>query len=110
MLAGLVACSFCKTVCQYSLETSSFPEEFGYGVLWHRVNSGVQTETARILSHVFPWFLCPEGSMVVVVRSLLGQEFEQKWWSYLCSQAFQHSWETCSILVVIVYMESCGTG
>ena len=32
-------------------------------------------------------------------RSLLGQEFEQKWWSHLCSQVCQHSWKTCSLPV-----------
>jgi hypothetical protein len=35
--------------------------------------------------------------------SLLGQEFEQKWWSYLCSQACLHSWETCFVLAVFEY-------
>ena len=36
-------------------------------------------------------------------ESLLGQEFEQKWWSYLCSQVCQHSWEISSLLAVFVY-------
>jgi hypothetical protein len=35
--------------------------------------------------------------------SLLGQEFEQKWWSYLCSQVCLHSWETSFLLEVIGY-------
>jgi hypothetical protein len=34
--------------------------------------------------------------------SLLGQEFEEKRWSYLCSQACQHSWQYLG-------MECCGT-
>ena len=50
--------------------------------------------------------------------SLLGQEFEQKWWSYLCSQVCQHSWETSSLPVVFGYgalwhrisSGSCGIG
>jgi hypothetical protein len=37
-------------------------------------------------------------------KSLLNQEFEQKWWSYLCSQVSQHSWETISLLVVFVHV------
>ena len=46
---------------------------------------------------------CPQlflGSCVLMALggSLLGQEFEQKWWSYLCSQVCQHSWETSSLL------------
>ena len=36
--------------------------EFGYGELWHRVSSGVHTETRRILFPAVPWFLCPYGS------------------------------------------------
>ena len=60
-----------------------------------------QMETRRILSPAIPWFLCSDGSG----RSLLGQEFEQKWWSYLCSQVCQHSWETGSLTVVFGYEE-----
>ena len=51
-----------KPMCQHSWETSFPWEEFGYGELWHRVSSGVQMETWRILSPVIPWFLYPEGS------------------------------------------------
>ena len=40
---------------------------------------------------------CPQlilGSCVLMALggSLLGQEFEQKWWSYLCSQECPHFW------------------
>ena len=35
--------------------------------------------------------------------SHLGQEFEQNWWPYLCSQAFQHYWDTSSFLLVFAY-------
>jgi hypothetical protein len=41
----------------------------------------------RILSQAFPRFLCPEA----LGGSLLGQEFEQNWWSHLCSRVCQHS-------------------
>ena len=52
---------------------------------------------------------CPQlilGSCVLMALggSLLGQEFEEKWWSYLCSQVCRHSWETSSLLVVFVYV------
>lgn len=35
--------------------------------------------------------------------SLLGQKFEQKWWSYLFSQMCQHSWETSSLWSLFGY-------
>jgi hypothetical protein len=47
---------------QYSWETTSLQEEFGFGELWHRVSSRVQTETGRILSQAIPCFPCPNGS------------------------------------------------
>ena len=72
MLSLTVACPSCKPVCQYSWETSSLWEEFGYGELWHRVTSGVQKGSCPLM------FL---GSCVLMALggSLLGQEFEQKW-------------------------------
>ena len=39
--------------------------------------------------------------------SLLGQEFEQKCLSHLCSQVCQHSWETSSFLVGPGYGQLC---
>jgi hypothetical protein len=48
VLAGLlsltVACPSRKPVCQYSWETTS-QEAFGYGELWHRVNSRCRQKT-----------------------------------------------------------------
>ena len=60
---------------------------------------GLQIETGRIPA-------CP-GSCVLMAlgRSLLGKVFEQKWWSYLCSQVCQHFLETRSVLVVFLYAE-----
>ena len=54
-----------------------------------------------------PEISCPQlilGSRVLMALggSLLGQEFEEKCWSYLCSQVCRHFWETISILVVFV--------
>jgi hypothetical protein len=51
---------------------------------------------------------CPRlflGSCVLMAlgRSLLGQEFEEQWWSYLCSQVCRYSWESSSLLVVFGY-------
>jgi hypothetical protein len=45
LLSLTVACASCKPMCQYSWETSSFLDEFGYGELWHKISSGVQMET-----------------------------------------------------------------
>ena len=88
MLSLTVACPSCKP---------------GYGKLWHKVSSGVQMET-RILSPAVSWFLCTYGSgWMALARSLLGQEFEQKWRSYLCSQVCQHSWDTCFLQLVFGY-------
>ena len=50
-----------------------------------------------------PWLFLGSCVLMALGRSLLGQEFEQKWWSYLCSQVCQHSWETSSLLVVFGY-------
>ena len=61
LLSLTVACPYCKPVCQYSWETSSLQEEFGYGELLHRVSSRVKIETGRILSTAVPWFLCHNG-------------------------------------------------
>ena len=57
LLCLTVACPSCKPVCQYSWETSSLWYDFGYGELWHRVSSGMQTDIWRILSLAVPWFL-----------------------------------------------------
>jgi hypothetical protein len=51
---------------------------------------------------------CPQlflGSCVLMALggSVLGQEFEEKWWSYLCSQVCRHFWETSSLLAVFGY-------
>jgi hypothetical protein len=48
-----------------------------------QVSSRVQTETRRILSPTDPCFLCPDGSGSVPI---FVHQFEEKWWSYLCSQ------------------------
>jgi hypothetical protein len=40
---------------------------------------------------------------MVLGGSLLGQEFEKKWWSYMCSQVCRHSQEMSSFLAVFVY-------
>jgi hypothetical protein len=63
LLSLTMACPSCKSACQHSWGTISFPEECGYGELSHRVSSGGwETETGRILSQDVSWFLCPDGS------------------------------------------------
>ena len=51
------------TDVQHFWEISYVLGEFGYGELWYRVSSRVQTETRKILSPADPWFLCPNGSV-----------------------------------------------
>ena len=53
------------------------------------------------------WIFLGSCVLMALGRSLLGQEFEQKWWSHLCSQVCQHSWETSSLLVGFGYRELC---
>ena len=101
LLSLTLACPSFKSVCQHSWETSSLWEEFGYGDLWLRVCSRAQQEIGRILSLAVPRFLCHEA----LGESLLGQKFEQKWWSHLCSQVCQHFCETISLLVGSGYGE-----
>ena len=69
-------------------------EQFSLGGIWvwstmAQEQLWVHLETGRILSQAAPPFLCPEGSKA--------GPSEQKWWSYLYSQACQHSWETSSL-------------
>ena len=51
----------------------------------------------------------PACSLIPVLmalgRSLLGQKFEQKWWSYLCLQVCWYFWETSSLPAVFGYEE-----
>ena len=116
LLSLTVAYPSCKPVFQYSWETSSLQEEYEYGELWHRISSGVQTQAKRIPR-------CPQlflGYWVLMALggSLLDQELQQKWWSYLCSQVSKHSWETSSlpagfdygVLWHMVSSRHCGTG
>ncbi|EDL35653.1 mCG148215 [Mus musculus] len=44
-----------------------------------------------------PWSFLGSCVLMALGGSLLGQEFEQKWWSHLCSQVCQHSWETLKL-------------
>jgi hypothetical protein len=65
-----------------------------------------------------PWFFLGSFLLIAVDGSLLGQVFEKKWWSYLCSEVCQHSWETSFRLVVLgfgrllhrINSRCCGTG
>ena len=49
-----------------------------------------------------PWLFL--GSCVLIAR--MGPS-EQKWWSYLCLQVCQLSWETSSLPAVFAYGELC---
>jgi hypothetical protein len=49
-----------------------------------------------------PHMILGSGVLMALWVSLLGHEFEEKWWPSLCSQVYRHSWETISLLVVFV--------
>ena len=85
----------CSQVCGHSWGTSSLPMVFEYGTAVAQDQLPEHSETRKILSQAAPLFLCPEGSQ--------GDPSEQKWWSYLCSQACPHSWETISLLAEFRY-------
>ena len=63
----------------------------------HIFSSGVQTETRKILSQLIL------GSCVLMAQgmSLLVQELEEMWWSYLCYQASLCSRDNIFFMVVI---------
>jgi hypothetical protein len=70
------------------------------GHLWGADGNLVGSCPGLFFSSCVPLALC---------MSLLGEEFEQKWWSFLCSQVCGNSWETSSLLVLFG-MEHCGIG
>jgi hypothetical protein len=84
----------CSQVFWHSWEISYLWEEFGYGELWHRVSSGCR----RTLEGS-----CPRLLLSSCVLRSPGRSLDLKWWSYLCSQACQHSWETSFLPVVFEY-------
>ena len=90
-----VTCPCFKPLCQYYWDTSSR--------VWSTMVQGQLWGADRNQKDPVPscsLFLCPGGSG----GSLLGQEFEQKWWSYLCLKVCWLSWETSSPLVVFIYL------
>jgi hypothetical protein len=91
-----VAFPSCKPVCQYSWKTSSLWEKFVYGGLWYRVSYGLRQN----LDGSCPLLLLGFCVTMALCGSLLDQYFEQKWWSYQCSQVFWHSWELSSLPVI----------
>lgn len=91
----------CNSLFQYFWETSSVEEEFGFGELWYRVRSGCRLKPEGSCH----WFLLGSYILSAPCWSLLVQVFEQKWWSYPCSQVCQHFWETSSLLVGFGYGE-----
>ena len=47
---------------------------------------------------------CPQMILGSCVLMTLGQEFEERWWSYLCTQVCRYSWKTSSLVVIFVYV------
>ena len=99
VLAGL-AVSDCGLSLLQACVSELLGDQFSPGGIW------VWTAVVQVLlwsadrNQKDPAPGCP---LVPVSEWLLGQEFEQKWWSYLCSQVSQHSWETRSLLTVFGY-------
>ena len=94
-----MACSSCMSVL--------LGDQFCQGGIWiwrsvYRVSSMVQTERS-ILSPAVPCSCV----LKTLGGSFLGQEFEQKWCSYLSSQLCQYSWKTSPLLSVFGYGELC---
>ena len=73
-------------------------------MLWHWFSSGCKCKPEGSCPLFLGWCV-----LMALGKSLLGQEFEQKWWSYLCSQVCLHSWDISSLLAVFG-MEYYGTG
>ena len=61
---------------------------------------GCRLKSARSCTQIILGFCI----LMVLGWSFLGQEFEEKWWSYLCSQVCRHIWGTNTLLVVFVYV------
>ena len=94
VLAGL-AVSDCGLSLLQACVSVLLGDQFSLGGIWvwRAVAQGqlqAQMETRRIPSQAAPQFLCSGGNGGWF---LLGQILEQ-WWSHLCSQECQHSWET----------------
>jgi hypothetical protein len=93
-----VTCPSCKPVCQYSWETNSLCEERCYGT---GSALGCRWKLEGSCSKLF----LGSSFLMALGVFLLGQEFEQKCWSYLCSPVCWHSLETSSLLLVCGYGE-----
>ena len=86
----------CSQGCHHSWETSSLPMVFGYGALWHRISYRHRQNLEGSCSRLLP---------ASVSLGLWAGTSEQKWCSYLYSQASLYYWETSSLLAVFGYGE-----
>jgi hypothetical protein len=91
----------CKPFCQQSWETSSL----GQNLCMKICGTGPAPGPSLKPEGSCPWLFIGFCVLIAVGRSLLGQEFQWKPWSHLCSQVFQHFWETSSFLEGFGYEE-----
>jgi hypothetical protein len=94
LLSLTVACLSCKPMC-----TPGRPALSRWNLDMESCGTGCRQTLEGSCSRLFL------GSCVLMAlgRSLLGHEFEQKWWSYLCSQVCLYSWEISSLPAVFGY-------
>ena len=76
--------------------------------VWRAVAQGQLWDSDRTRRSC-PQMILVSCALMALDESLLGQEFDQKWWSYLCLQVYWHSWETLSLPAVFGYGD-LGTG
>ena len=92
LVLAVLAVSDCDLSLLQACVSVLLGDQFSPGGIWvwRAVGQGHLHGIDKIQKDPFPGyscFLCPDA----LGGSLLGEEFEQKWWSYLCSQVFQHS-------------------
>ena len=114
VLTGLAlsdcGCLSCKPVCQaWKTSTPGRPVLSGRNLGMESCGTG-----SALGCRQKPEGSCPQlilGSCVLMALggSLLGQEFEQKWWCYLCSKAFGTPGRP-ALSLRYLSMERCGTG
>ena len=100
VLAGL-AVSDCGLSLLQACVSEFLGEQFSPGLIW--VWRAVAQDQLRAQTKTWRFLFLGSCVLMALGSSLLGQEFEQKWWSFLSSQVCQHSLETCSLLALFGY-------
>jgi hypothetical protein len=96
-----VACPSCKSVCH----TPVRPVLSGRNLGMENYGTGSACGCRQKLEGSCPPLFFGSCVLMALGGSFLTQEFEQNWWSYLCSQVCQYSWETSCLLAGFGYGE-----